>query len=97
MPMAAISRPSAMSTASTKPSEGIRNSEPMASSAPMPATMVPEPVPSFPSRAERTTRRNESGFGGAGGTCTYFLRPDQKITVAMNIRMPGMPNATLGP
>ena len=29
--------------------------------------------------AVRTTRRNECGSGGAGGTFTYFLRPTQKI------------------
>src|SRR3546814_5132809 len=47
--------------------------------------------------AVRTTRRNECGFEVAGGTCTYLLRPAQKITVATAISRPGMPNATLGP
>jgi hypothetical protein len=47
--------------------------------------------------AVNATRRNECGSAGAGGTFTYFLRPDQKMTVAMNIRMPGIPNATAGP
>ena len=47
--------------------------------------------------ASRDTRRNECGFGGAGGTITYCLRPSHRITVAMNISTPGMPNATAGP
>ncbi len=45
----------------------------------------------------RATRKNECGSEGAGGTFTYFLRPDQKMTVAMNIRIPGTPNASAGP
>jgi hypothetical protein len=47
--------------------------------------------------AVRETFRNECGFGGAGGTNTYCLRPSQKITVAMNMSAPGIPKATLGP
>ena len=48
--------------------------------------------------AVRATLKNESGSSPrGGGTRTYCLRPSQKISVAMNIRMPGMPNATAGP
>ena len=49
------------------------------------------------SAVARRRRRNECGFGGAGGTITYCLRPSQKTTVEMNISTPGMPNATAGP
>src|SRR5438874_2009802 len=33
----------------------------------------------------------------AGGMCTIFLRPIQKMTVAINISTPGKPKAYLGP
>ena len=71
----------------------------MASAAPMAATMSPgRPCPSPRDHsAVRATRRNECGSADAGGTFTYFLRPAQKMTVAMNIRIPGMPNATAAP
>ena len=29
--------------------------------------------------------------------CTNFLRPSQKTTVAMNMKMPGVPKARAGP
>src|SRR3546814_18831020 len=63
-----------------------------ASTAPMPATSRPgRPCPGARANsAVRRTRRNESGLGGDGGTCTYLLRPDQKITVATNISAPGI-------
>jgi hypothetical protein len=47
--------------------------------------------------ASRETRRNECGFGGAGGTITYFLRPSHRIIVEMNMSTPGTPNANAGP
>src|ERR1700745_1604281 len=33
----------------------------------------------------------------AGGTCTILLRPPQKNKVAINIAIPGIPNAQPGP
>src|SRR5690606_16406202 len=64
---------------------------------PTAATSVPMPNP-LPSNALRTMLRKESGsLPRDGGTLTYFLRPSQKMKVAMNIRMPGMPNAHAGP
>ena len=71
-----------------------------ASTPPTPASTRPaRPEPSDPgaSSALCTTRRNESGSGGAGGTRTYKRRPSQKTAVAMNISSPGMPKATAGP
>ena len=71
------------------------------------ARATPKPATSRPGRpcpptrvvsAVRATLKNESGsLPSVGGTRTYCLRPSQKITVAMPIRMPGMPNATAGP
>ena len=70
---------------------------PMAATAPSTARMSPpRPLPGA-SKALRATLISESGLVGEGGTCTYFLRPLQKITVAMNMRMPGMPKAHAGP
>ena len=64
---------------------------------PTAATSVPGPKP-LPSSALRTMLRNESGsLPRDGGTLTYLLRPSQKMKVAMNMRMPGMPNAHAGP
>ena len=109
MPPKAIRQPSATSTAITPfaaaadadSAEAITQnseaSEHSASTAPIPATTSPaRPWPGANS-AVRTTRRNECGLDAAGGTCTYFLRPAQKMTVAIAISTPGMPNATLGP
>ena len=81
------------------PSRPISESAPSASNAPTAATVSPgRPWPGACIRsALRATRRNESGFGGAGGRRTYLRRPAQNTTVAMNIRTPGMPKATLGP
>ena len=64
-------------------------------SAPAPAQK--EPVrPRFRS-ALRTTSRKECGFFPVGGIFTYWLRPSQKMSVAIPIRIPGMPKATAGP
>ena len=97
-PTRPIRTPKPISTAFTNPIEGISASDATASTTPAAANIVPAPFPGAgPMRALRTTLRKESGSGGEGGTWTYFLRPAQKITVATNIRMPGMPNAMLGP
>src|SRR3546814_7181647 len=109
MPPKAISSPSATSTTITplaaaaeadsapETTPGSEPSATSASTAPRPATTRPvRPLPCANS-AVRTTRRNECGFEVAGGTCTYLLRPAQKITDATAISRPGMPNATLGP
>ena len=62
------------------------------------ATRLPAPLPSLPPRsAVLTTFMNECGSAGAGGMFTYFARPIQKMTVAMNISTPGMPKAIAGP
>ncbi len=47
--------------------------------------------------ALRTTSRKEWGFFPVAGIFTYWLRPSQKMTVAIPIRIPGMPKATAGP
>ena len=43
------------------------------------------------------TAVNECGSRPDGGTLTYRPRPIQKTSVAIPIRMPGIPNATAGP
>ena len=71
-----------------------------ASATPNPATSNPGlPCPAFrDNSAVRATLKNESGSSPRlGGTRTYFPRPSQKTSVAMNISTPGMPNATAGP
>ena len=109
MPPKAISSPSATSTTITPLAAaadadsalpitpGRDASTTSASTAPRAAMNSPvRPLPGANS-AVRTTRRNECGFEVVGGTCTYLLRPAQKITVATAISRPGMPKATLGP
>jgi hypothetical protein len=98
MPPNASSSTSAVQAAITKPHDGVMHSEITRRHAPAPATIRPgRDWPPRASRAVRATLLNESGFGAAGGTCTYFLRPAQNTSVAIAIRMPGMPKATAGP
>src|SRR5690606_18578237 len=68
-----------------------------ASTAPRAAMNSPGRPPPGANTAVRTSRRNECGCEVVAGTCTYLLRPAQKITVATAISRPGMPKATLGP
>ena len=78
----------------TNPNFGMSRKEPMAAATASPARIlpcIPEAI------ASRETRRNECGFGGAGGTITYRLRPSHRIMVEMNMSTPGMPNAIAGP
>ena len=81
------------------PSCGTSPIEAMAAITPVTATHRPgRPWPGdWVSKAVRITLPKEFGSFGGSGTSTYFLRPIQKIKVAMNIRMPGMPKAQAGP
>ena len=94
-----ITRPSATSTAMTGSSAPNQASTSTASVKPVTARIRPGRPRSIEGAisAVRTTRRKPCGSDGVGGTTTYLRRPDQKMTVAMNIRMPGMPKAQRGP
>src|SRR4029453_15744786 len=72
-----ITPTSARQAAITNPNCGIEKKGPSPLSTPITAKTKPR-VPE--ATALRETRRNECGFGGAGGTITYFLRPTPKIT-----------------
>src|SRR5947207_1431731 len=78
----------------TNPNFGMSRKDPSADA----TAIVARTWPRIPEAiALRETRRNECGFGGAGGTIMYCLRPSQKIRVEMSMRTPGTPKANAGP
>ena len=108
MPPNAISAPKARQAVITKWKPSGQNAGLVAQQASMKtASAAPDAATSKPGlpcpatrevNAVRATLKNECGSSPrVGGTRTYCLRPSQKISVAMNIRMPGIPNATAGP
>src|SRR4029453_12602366 len=80
-PPNAIVPTSARQAAITNPYFGMSRKDPIAVATAITARNKPR-IPD--AIALRETLRNECGFGGAGGTITYFLRPSHKITVEMN-------------
>ena len=78
----------------TNPNFGVSRKDPIAVAIAMAASTWPR-IPD--AIASRDTRRNECGFGGAGGTITYFLRPSHRIAVETNMSTPGTPKANAGP
>ena len=71
-----------------------------ASVAPQAARTSPgRPLPSAraDSAVAATWKKECGSWPRVGGTRTYCVRPSQKISVAIPIRIPGMPKATAGP
>src|SRR5882724_11318296 len=93
-PPNAITPTSARQAEMTNPNFDMSRNDPTAEAAAMATRTWPRRPEAI---ASRETRRNECGFGGAGGTITYCLRPSHKTAVEMNMSTPGIPKANAGP
>src|SRR4030095_16737417 len=88
-----MSATSARQATMTNPDFGVSMKDPAAMAMAIAASTWPRHPEAI---ASRDTLRNEWGFGGAGGTITYCLRPAHRIAVETNMSTPGTPKATAG-